>query len=316
MATAERLGYRGPSAVGRMLRTGRVGTIGLVFTDDLRFVFADPNTTSFMRGVAEATAAANSGLTLLPIPQDPAPAELALLHTPVDGHILFSVADAHPVYDDLLSRGTPLVVIDEPDPGDRCSFVGVDDRLGARLVAEHVAGLGHTAIGVIAHRLSDAPRCRPVSPVEVAGSTVRVVRERFAGYLDGLGGVAPVALWEAGGLTVDAGRQAAVELHRAHPEVTAILCMTDQLAIGACTELERLGVRVPDDVSIAGYDDIARAATWSPALTTLRQPLVDKGRIAAAMLQRQLDDRGAGVERVELPIELVIRRSTAPAPRR
>src|SRR5690606_33664922 len=86
LETAERLGYRGPSAVGRMLRTGRVGTIGLVFTDDLRFVFSDPNTTLFMRGVAEATSAANLGLTLLPIPQDPAPAELALLDTPVDGY--------------------------------------------------------------------------------------------------------------------------------------------------------------------------------------------------------------------------------------
>jgi len=312
LETAARLGYRGPSPAGRLLRTGRIGTIGLLFTDDLAFIFSDPNTTLFMRGVAEATSAANVGLTLLPVPKDLAPGDMAVLNTPVDGYIVFSIADTHPVYAELLQSDVPLVVIDEPDPGDRCSFVGVDDRRGARLLAEHVASLGHARVAVIAHRLSDAPQLRPVEATDMLSSPVRVVRERYAGYLEGCGPTMSIsAMWEAGGLTTDAGREAAAALYRAHPDVTAILCMTDQLAIGACQSLERLGIGVPGQVSVTGYDDIPRAADWRPGLTTLRQPLIDKGRIGAGLLLGQLEDREeAGVERVELPIELVVRGST------
>ncbi len=314
MEAAERLGYRGPSAAGRLLRTGRVGTLGLVFTDDLGFVFSDPNTTLFMRGVAEATAAAHVGLTLLPIPRDAGPADLTLLNTPVDGYIVFSIADTHPVFEELLSRDVPLAVIDEPDPGDRCAFVGVDDREGARQIAAHLAELGHTRVAVLAHRLTDTPACRRVSHAELVSAPLRVARQRYAGYLDGLGPDVEVrALWEAGELTTDAGRTAGAELYRAHPDVTAILCMTDQIAIGTCQALERMGVDVPGDVSVAGFDDIPRAALWSPGLTTMHQPLLDKGRIAAGMLLEQVEGVDEpGPTRIELPIRLVVRASTGP----
>ncbi|HWL43368.1 MAG TPA: LacI family DNA-binding transcriptional regulator [Ilumatobacter sp.] len=318
MDAAERLGYRGPSAAGRLLRTGRVGTLGLVFTDHLGFVFSDPNTTLFMRGVAEATAAAHVGLTLLPVPRDAEPDELSLLNIPVDGYIVFSIADTHPVFEALIDRrDVPLVVIDEPDPGDRCAFVGVDDRDGARQVAAHIAGLGHTRVAILAHRLTDTPTRRPVTAGELADAPLRVARQRYAGYLDGLGpGVDVRALWEAGELTTDAGRAAATDVYRAHPDITALLCMTDQLAIGACQAFERMGVDVPGQVSVAGYDDIPRASAWSPGLTTMRQPLLDKGRIAAGLLLDQLDatDGDERPARIELPIELVVRASTGPAP--
>lgn len=319
MEAAERLGYRGPSAAGRLLRTGRVGTLGLVFTDHLGFVFSDPNTTLFMRGVAEATAAAHLGLTLLPIPRHAGPDELTLLNTPVDGYIVFSIADTHPVFESLIGRsGTPLVVIDEPDPGDRGAFVGVDDHEGARQIAAHIAGLGHTRVAIMAHRLTDTPTRRPVTAGELAEAPLRVARERYAGYLDGLGpDVEVAALWEAGELTTDAGREAAAEIYRAHPDVTAVLCMTDQLAIGACQQFERMGIDVPGQVSVAGFDDIPRASAWTPALTTMRQPLLEKGRIAAGLLLDQLD--GADEERparIELPIELIVRASTGRAPSR
>jgi DNA-binding LacI/PurR family transcriptional regulator len=313
MEAAERLGYRGPSPAGRLLRTGRIGTLGLVFTDHLGFVFSDPNTRLFMRGVAAATAAAHVGLTLLPIPRDAEPHELALLNTPVDGYIVFSIADTHPVFEELLGRDVPVVVIDEPDPGDRCAFVGVDDREGARQIGAHIAGLGHTRVVVLAHRLTDIPEQRPVTADEMATAAVRVVRQRYAGYVEGLGaGVTVAGWWEAGELTTDAGREAATELFGAHPDVTAIICTTDQLAIGACQALERLGVSVPTDVSVCGYDDIPRASTWSPQLTTMRQPLLDKGRIAAGMLLDTLDGNPPEQTRIELPIELIVRESTAP----
>ncbi len=95
-----------------------------------------------------------------------------------------------------------------------------------------------------------------------------------------------------------------------HPELTALLCFSDQLAIGAAQAGVRLGRELPAGLSIVGFDDIPRAATWDPPLTTIRQPLVDKGRVAAELLMQQVEDGGTG--RIELPIELVVRSSTAP----
>lgn len=322
LATAERLGYHGPDAAARMLRTGRIGTIGLVFTEDLNFVFSDPNTSLFMRGVAEATSESNVGLTLLPVPKTAPLRDSAVLTTPVDGYLVFSIADTHPVTTALIDRDRPIVVVDEPDIDQLTagssdpppvSFVGIDDRAAARAVAEHIAGLGHERVAIVTHRVDDLEAAGPLTADQVEHSTIRVVRERYAGYLDGLGQlpVEPV-LWSAGELTVDAGRRAVRTLFEFNPEVTAVICTTDQIAIGACQALWRLDLDIPGDVSVAGFDDIPRASTWDTPITTMRQPLVDKGRLAAQLLRELLDD--ADPSRHILPTELTIRSSTGPSP--
>ena len=84
----------------------------------------------------------------------------------------------------------------------------------------------------------------------------------------------------------------------------------DQLAIGAVQAAHALGHVVPRDLSVVGFDDIPRATTWEPQLTTIRQPLVDKGRLAARLLLDAID--GAGPTRLDLPVELVVRQSTGP----
>ena len=95
-----------------------------------------------------------------------------------------------------------------------------------------------------------------------------------------------------------------------HPDLTALLCFSDQLAIGAAQAVTRQGKQVPDDLSLVGFDDVPRAQTWDPPLTTVRQPMLDKGRVAADLLLELIDGRPA--RRIELPIELVVRSSTAP----
>lgn len=309
LSAAERLGYRGPNVTARMLRTGKTGAIGLVFTEDLHFVFSDPNTRLFIEGVVDATSAQNIALTLLPVMKDGPIGESAVPTAPVDGYLLFSVADGHPVVDELIDSGRPVVIVDEPDLKEG-SFVGIDDRAGATLVGQHLAALGHSRVAIMTHRLDDALETGPVTAAAMAAADVRVTRERYAGYVDGLGG-ATVAPWSAGSLTVDGGRRAAAELIIAHPDVTAIICMTDQLAIGATQALAAAGRSVPDDVSVCGFDDIPRSATWEPALTTLRQPLLEKGRLAAELLAEMLAG-GPPVKR-RLDIGLVVRESTAPA---
>lgn len=315
-AAAAELGYRGPDAAARMLRTGRMGAIGLLFTEDLRFVFTDPDTTHFMQGVAETSALAGTGLTLLPVPSGVDVGETAVPTAAVDGYLVFSVADGHPALEWILRRGAPVVVVDEPDLEGVTSFVGIDDRVGAAMAAEHLLRLGHRRLGVLLGRLTvDATR-GPVSDERLQQATVRVARERMAGYLDAVAaadlGSEALVVWEAGGNGPDAGRRAALEMLDAHPDITAVLCFNDQLAIGAAQAGERSGRAIPVELSIVGFDDIPRAATWDPPLTTIRQPLVDKGRAAAELLLQQIADGGR--RRIQLPIELVVRGSTAVPP--
>ena len=314
LEAASRLGYRGPDAAGRMLRTGRMGAIGLLFTEDLRFVFTDPDTTQFMRGVAETSALTGTGLTLLPVPFGVDVTETAVASAAVDGYLVFSVADGHPALEMILRRGTPVVVVDEPDLGDATSFVGVDDRAGAKMAAKHLLDLGHRRLGVLLGRLAMDGSSGPLGRQRLQQATVRVARERMAGYEDAVTdvGLDPESLvgWEAGGNDPDAGRCAVLEMLEAHPDITALLCFSDQLAIGAAQAGERAGRSIPEQLSIVGFDDIPRAANWDPPLTTIRQPLVDKGRVAAEILLQEIADGGRG--RIELPIELVVRGSTAP----
>ncbi|MEO0492152.1 MAG: LacI family DNA-binding transcriptional regulator [Actinomycetota bacterium] len=311
LTTAERLGYAGPSAAGRILRTGRHHAIGVVFTDDLRFVFTDPDTTTFLQGVAEACADAGTGVVLLPSPVAMPVDQTALPHAAVDGFLLFSAAEAHPAVQTVIARQRPMLTVDEPDLGAAASFIGIDDRGAATTLTHHLMSLGHERIGAVTlpmsvDRLDGAGR-RDLAAA--TGSPVRVVRERVLGVLDT--GVEPV-VWEAGANDPDAGRAAALELLRAHPEVTAVIGFSDQLAIGVTQAATRLGLDVPGDVSVVGFDDIPRASTWDVPLTTIRQPLVEKGRLAASELLAMIDDERAP-SRHDLPIELVVRRSSGPA---
>lgn len=313
---AQRLGYHGPNRAARMLRTGRIGTIGLVFTEDLRFVFSDPNTTLFMQGVATETTESSQGLTLLPVPRNVPLEVTAVLTAPVDGYVLFSTIGSHPVVRALTRSDLPVVVVDEPEPksidaASTVSFVGIDDRYGATLVGRHLAGLGHRRVGILSHTLDSSQRSGAVDVAELEHSPVRVVRERSAGYRIGFGEFDQLVGWTAGAVSVDAGRDAAFAMLTAHPELTALACMTDVTAIGATQAAEQLGRRVPEDLSVAGFDDIPRAATWEPALTTLHQPLRDKGVLAARMLGDLLD--GAEPTNLTLDVELVVRASTGPA---
>lgn len=316
LETAAALGYRGPDAAARTLRTGRTRSIGLLFTEDLRFVFTDPDTMLFMRGVAETSALAGSGLTLLPVPPGLDLGDSAVGSVAADGHLIFSVDRTHPAVDALVGSGRPIVTIDEPDLGDHTSFVGIDDAAGAELAAHHLVGLGHRRLGIVLGRLGGEPRSGRVDPPREREISVRVARHRIEGYRAAIAasGVDPAStvLWEAGGNDPDCGRRATQDLLRTHGEITGLLCFSDQLAIGASQAAAKLGRRVPDDLSIVGFDDVPRASTWDPPLTTVRQPLVDKGRVAADLLLELIDHRPA--RRIELPIELVVRASTAPPP--
>lgn len=313
--TATELGYRGPDATARMLRTGRHDTIGVLFTEDLRFVFSDPDTTSFLEGVAKASTGEGTGVLLLPSPAGMAVAQTPLAHAAVDGFIVFSAPDDHPAVAEVMARGLPLVLVDEPDLGAGASFLGIDDERGATLLARHLYDLGHRRVGVVTFPMS-ANREVVVGPRtvdEARRSAVRVVRARTAGILDA--GIEPI-IHSARANDPDAGRDAALDLLRENTDLTAVIGLSDQLAIGVTQAAARLGLDVPGDLSVVGFDDIPRAVTWDVPLTTIRQPLVDKGRRAAELLHELIEGRHPEPVRETLPIELIVRSSSGPAARR
>jgi DNA-binding LacI/PurR family transcriptional regulator len=214
--------------------------------------------------------------------------------------------EGHPAVAAALGRRLPVVIVDEPrSPG--TFFVGIDDREGARLAAVHVAELGHERVAIVADRLIDDYTEGLASPERIARSNCKVSRERVAGYVAGLDDARPVPVYEALGNFEECGARAALELVSHAPRPTALLCSTDVLAFGAMRALSERGIDVPGDVSVAGFDDVPTAA--AAGLTTVRQPLLHKGREAGRLLMEPATER-----EVILPVELVRRTSTGPAP--
>jgi DNA-binding LacI/PurR family transcriptional regulator len=162
LQVASDLNYAGPDPVGRGLRRGSVGAIGLMITDSLPYAFDDPATVQLLRGVAEVGEMSEVMLTLLPLrsaaeAEDPAAVEAGQARMSgaslVDGFIVYSLPDGHRAVDAALARGLPTVVVDAPS-GLGGSYLGIEDRLAARQAAEHLIGLGHRRIGVLMDRLS------------------------------------------------------------------------------------------------------------------------------------------------------------------
>jgi DNA-binding LacI/PurR family transcriptional regulator len=206
-------------------------------------------------------------------------------------------------------------VVDQPDVPDSAK-VRVDDLGGALLAGRHVAGLGHRHVGILAFGLSADGARGPVGPQRIASAHFKVSLDRIAGYLRALaehGIVADeVPIWEAPGSVRELGREGARWLLGREPRPTAVLCMSDELALGAIRAANELGLAVPGEVSIVGFDDTP-AASWSdPPLTTVRQDLVAKGRQAGELALRMLNGVRPGSP-VTIDVELQVRGSTAVA---
>lgn len=312
---AAELGYPGPHPVARTLRRGRVGAVGLLLTEALTYAFRDPAAVLFLEGVAEELQTLDLGLLLVPVrpghPFSPAGIRAAL----VDGFLVYSVSDRHPAVEAVLRRRVPVVVVDQPRLPE-ARLVVIDDEGAAYAAARHLVELGHRRFAILTDRLSIG-RFRPgVRLGTQKDSRFEVTRLRLRGYARALreAGVdwdaVPIA--ECFPNEPQTGQQAlAMIVSQTAPQPTAILAITDQLALGALAGATAAGLRVPDDLSVVGFDDVPGAARAVPPLTTVRQPLQEKGRIAAQLLT---GSSTSAVRVVQLATELVVRGSTAPPP--
>lgn len=320
LRVASDLNYPGPDPVGRGLRRGSVGAIGLMITDSLPYAFDDPATVQLLRGIAEIGEMAEVMLTLLPLrsaaeAEDPADVEARQAKMSgdslVDGFIVYSLPDRHRAVEAALARGLPTVIVDAPRV-QHGSYLGIRDRLAARQAAEHLLGLGHRRIGVLMDRLSPDGRSGLADDARRRSARDGVARERVIGYQQALRAAGltwrDIPMVEAGGFDKPATERAVNLLLDNCPGLTAILASTDVLALQTLRELQTRAIRVPDDISVIGFDDVPDAA--AAGLTTMAQPLVEKGRAAARLLLASIQQ--GQPSRLILPTELKVRASTAP----
>ncbi|MGO9956489.1 MAG: LacI family DNA-binding transcriptional regulator [Solirubrobacteraceae bacterium] len=307
---ARSLGYGGPSAAGRSLRRGMSGTIGVLLTERLPYAFADPGTIAFLHGLATELADARRALQLIPSDGDP-DSTLALVRGAiVDAFVVNGLDADDPIMSAVLERRLPLVTAGSPRLVD-VPFVSVANAQAAWMAAEALIGLGHTRIGTVTYRAQLRTACD--------GGLIAVhqcFHDRLLGYEQAFTGAAlpndQLCTRAASTNSRAGGRQAARDMLSLAPEIrpTGLLAMTDVLALGAIDAAHELGLAVPDDVSVVGFDDIEEARRSSPPLTTIRQGLFEQGQNAAALALAIV--AGEVAEADDFPTELVVRASTAP----
>jgi DNA-binding LacI/PurR family transcriptional regulator len=319
LATADEMGYRGPDPLAAGLRRRVAGPIGILYANALAYAFDDPNTNSLLGGLSLGTQTAGRGLLLLPGSADPDERDRAIDQAIVDGVVASSLADDDPLLTAVIARRLPLVVIDQPRSSrlatlgaPRAPWVGIDDRRAADELADHVLALGHRRIGIVSFALRRGPTQLLATPADARTATLAVTRDRLAGYRDAAErhGIdwATIPITQGTDSTPEEGQRGAIALLRRTPRPTALICLSDRLAEGALSAAAELGLRVPDGLSIAGFDDAPNLAERL-ALTTVRQPSRDKGRHAAAALLALLNGDEPEIT-TTLPTELVVRGST------
>ncbi|MDM4763306.1 LacI family DNA-binding transcriptional regulator [Galbitalea sp. SE-J8] len=305
LAAAEELGYAGPDPRAASLRRGRSGIVGVVFDDRLSRAFRDPVQRAMLDGVADELSPAGSALLLVTDAGD-GPASVAV--APMDAVILVGcsprVAESVAL---VRQRGVPVVAIEAP-PLEGVHAIDLDNRGASRRLAEHVRSLGHERVAIVALPLDARERAAGGAPGTGRGiralpdpaiGTVQVTMERAAGVRDVFPGAPGVV---ADGSFVESGEVAArvvLERSPATDRPTVIFAQSDLLAVGVIRAARELGLRVPEDLSVLGFDGVKLDGLAADDLTTMRQPAVEKGRAAA----RAALDLAAG--EVPAPVGLV-----------
>jgi LacI family transcriptional regulator len=291
----------GPNSSARGLPHGRIGVVAVTapFIEDRPNYFA-----AILAGLADALEDADTKLLLLPARRDRA-REVRLRDRlkpgSADGAILVMPLESADELVALQSERLPITIIDPRAPLDEgIPCVAAANAAGASAATEHLLELGHRSIAAI------------TGPAGWAST-----EERRQGYHAALAsaGIAPDRrLTETGDWQIESGRGAAARLLDLEEPPTALFAFNDEMAIGAIQAARERGLRIPDDLSVVGFDDVERAFLMTPQLTTVRQPLGEMGRMAVNLLFRLLDKQRIDALRIVLATHLVKRESTA-APR-
>jgi LacI family transcriptional regulator len=303
-ATAAELGWV-PSGPARGLASKRAGVVGLLFPDLGQSGEAEEESPLYVDQVirgAERAATSAGDAVMIAATRTASGRDLAFsVAGKTDGLVVMarSLSEADIA---ALSRSVPVVVLAGRSAAEGPDFVGVDNRNGSREITAHLIEVhGHTDLAFLA-----GPPDSPDSG------------ERFEGFCEALrqaGLPVPGAPAASGGFTEEGGRQAVADMLAQGLAARAIVCGNDEMAIGALSALSAKRLRVPADVAVTGFDDIAAAHHVRPGLTTVRQPMRELGEQSVRVLLERIAHPTAPRQSVMLATRAVIRRSCGCRPR-
>lgn len=288
----DQLGYS-PNTAARALRSGSFGTIGLI-----AHRLARTGESRTLEAVVNAARRSDYGVSLVdlvtPSSRDVDAAVRRLTNQAIDGLVIIRAEIATPA-DLVIPKRLPVVVSDSRFLGHHPA-VGADQTAGTAEAVGHLLGLGHRTVHHVA------------GPADSGPAELRLQAWRAA--LVAAGRPTPALL--RGDWTARSGYELGLRI-AADPEVTAVLCANDEMAIGLMRALHEAGKSVPDDVSVVGFDDIPISEFAWPALTTVRQDFHAIGEELVALLIRQINgDTGLIGHHTVIPATLVVRNSSAP----
>lgn len=293
LAAIDNLGYR-PSKVARALVTRRTDTIGLIFGD-----IANPYLSEVSRGVIDTAVDRKIEVFLCNTDGDPESEKRAvnsMLDHNVDGAIVFPIFFNRDWLQGIAHPDHPLVLMNcdlAPRPG--LGVVATEMRKGARIAVDYLAQKGHRCIGMLSGEMA------PKSKIQ-----------RVQGYRDGLelhGIEYRDELVLIGGTVIESGITGARQLLSQNPEMTALFCYNDLIAMGAIEACKEMGRRVPEDCAIVGFDNIRFSSLVNPPITTVHVDKYEIGRQASIRLLDMLENPEAVYPPTIIDVELVIRES-------
>ncbi len=298
---AERLGYT-PDPIARSMTTKRTNALGLLLPHDIATSLENPFYTEFIRGVGQVCG--EEGKTLMLVPPLWGSRLKAIPHAAVDGFLVVGLELDRDEIKLMRRRQVPFVIVDSQAP-DNVPSVNVDDRSGARAAMQHVLECGHRRIAIVCIESGKA------DPEEYTGT----LAERLRGYKEALHehGIAPgdpaVRFIETPSSWLG-GRDAFTRLWHSPQRPTAIVAMSDIIAIGVLDAAAKSGVHLPDELSVIGFDDLPDAQHALLPLTTVQQPVQQKGRMAAELLIEAIGEKHTTMHHL-LPTRLIVRQSVA-----
>nr|BFE28882.1 LacI family DNA-binding transcriptional regulator [Actinomadura rugatobispora] len=293
LAAIDELGYV-PNRAARTLVTRRTDTVALVVAESEQRIFDEPFFAGIIRGISPELN--DTGLQLLLAlarsPDEYARLENYLTGQHVDGVLLTSLHGDDPLPAKLEAGGVPTVLGGRPPGLTPVSYVDVDNRDGARQAVEHLLRRGRRRIATIA------------GPQDMG-----VGVDRLAGYREALAGAGLPELVVYGDFSEASGVAAAAELLELDPELDAVFAADDPMALGAMRVLKKRGRRIPEDVSVIGFEDSASAPIADPPLTTVHQSVEEMGRRMARLLISRIQGEAVADPVVILQPHLVVRES-------
>lgn len=293
---ARQLNYH-PDATARRMVTGQTKMIGFVLRQSSDQVFGDHFLPQVLHGMSQAVSAQGYHLVFEIVPpEDRSGVYMRLINERhVDGIVLSGPRSDDQELVRSYHQGANIVLVGQM-PGEKISYVDVNNVDGAKIATKHLLDLGHTRVGMITN-----------APLAYTASADRLVGYRVA--LDKAGLAYDEVLVQIGNFTMESGYQAMNELLKRAPDLTAVFVASDTVALGALQAIQQAGLRVPQDIAVCGFDDVPMAKFLTPSLTTVQLPAFGLGWAAADLLIRMISKEDVKNPYLLLGTELVIRSS-------